>query len=163
MLLPMMPPTVIFKSTPIPSTSTQVLVSGLYSTKYIGGFDISKQRRVESDTPGPIQLVPADRQRRALTLVLRVVTGDEPAGGAAFLPGEEDFSNLAAWSGSCAGLGQYCYGVVPVDVLSEVCAERAPAPLGRLVVKSLNLKEVHKSKNFAMKTGVLPRSLSYTK
>lgn len=96
-------------------------LSGLYSTKYLGGFDISKQRRVEDDTPGPIQLIPAERQRRALTLILRVVAGDGgPAGDAAFLPGEEDFSNLATWSGSCEGLGQYCYGTVPIDVLSEV-------------------------------------------
>lgn len=93
----------------------------MYSTKYLGGFDISKQRRVEDDTPGPIQLVPADRQRRALSLILRVVAGDGgPAGDAAFLPGEEDFSNLAMWTGLCEGLGQYCYGTVPVDVLSEV-------------------------------------------
>lgn len=100
---------------------TQVHLSALYSTKYLGGFDISKQRRVAEDTPGPIQLIPAERQRRALTLIVRVVAGDGgPAGDAAFLPGEEDFSNLASWTGSCEGLGQYCYGTVPVDVLSEV-------------------------------------------
>ncbi|CBN77189.1 conserved unknown protein [Ectocarpus siliculosus] len=121
----------------------QVLASGLYSTKYIGGFHISKQRRVESDTPGPIQLVPADRQRRALTLVLRVVTGDEPAGGAAFLPGEEDFSNLAGWSGSCAGLGQYCYGVVPVDVLSEVNALRKSVLLQAFSVDHIMRLRLH--------------------
>ncbi|CAM9963101.1 unnamed protein product, partial [Ectocarpus fasciculatus] len=121
----------------------QVLMSGLYSTKYIGGFDISKQRRVESDTPGPIQLVPADRQRRALTLVLRVVAGDEPAGGAAFLPAEEDFSNLAAWSGSCAGLGQYCYGVVPVDVLSEVNALRKTVLLQAFSVDHIMRLRLH--------------------
>lgn len=94
--------------------------SGLYSTKYLGGFDISKQRRVADDTPGPIQLIAADRQRRALTLILRVVAGDGPEGAAAFLPAEEDFSNLATWTGVCKGLGQDCYGVVPIDVLSEV-------------------------------------------
>lgn len=101
---------------------TQVQISGLYSTKYLGGFDISKQRRVQDDTPGPVQLVPAELQRRALTLILRVVAGDGGAAGdASFLPAEEDFSNLATWDGYCEGLGQYCYGVVPVDVLSEVC------------------------------------------
>ncbi|CAM9750393.1 unnamed protein product [Pylaiella littoralis] len=98
----------------------QVQNSGLYSTKYLGGFDISKQRRVADDTPGPIQLIAADRQRRALTLILRVVAGDVPEGAAAFLPAEGDFSNLATWTGLCEGLGQDCYGVVPIDVLSEV-------------------------------------------
>ncbi|CAM9349125.1 unnamed protein product, partial [Scytosiphon promiscuus] len=97
----------------------QVMLSGLYSTKYLGGFDISKQRRIDDTTPGPIQLIPAERQRRALTLILRIVAGDDSAGAAAFLPAEEDFSNLAAWSGVCEGPEQYCYGVVPVDPLSE--------------------------------------------
>eukprot|EP00903_Cladosiphon_okamuranus_P009754 g9273.t1 len=122
----------------------QVQLSALYSTKYLGGFDISKQRRVEDDTPGPIQLIPADRQRRALTLILRVVAGDGgPAGDAAFFPGEEDFSNLASWTGTCEGISQYCYGTVPVDVVSEVNSIRKSLLLQTFSVDHLMRLRLH--------------------
>ncbi|CAN0185936.1 unnamed protein product, partial [Laminaria digitata] len=98
----------------------QVTSAGLYATKYVGGFDISKQRRVKDDTPGPVQLISPDRQRRALALILRVVGGDDSAGAASFLPAEEDFSNMAVGGGYCEGLEQYCYAIDHVDVLSQV-------------------------------------------
>lgn len=103
-----------------PPARKQVLSAGLYSTKFIGGFEISKQRRVEDSTPGPVQLVSAEQQRRALTLILKIVGGEEPGGSASFLPAGNDFSNMATRGGWCNGLEQDCYAVTPVDVLGEV-------------------------------------------
>lgn len=102
----------------------QVLSAGLYSTKFIGGFEISKQRRVEDSTPGPVQLVSAEQQRRALTLILKIVGGEEPGGSASFLPAGNDFSNMATRGGWCNGLEQDCYAVTPVDVLGEISTMR---------------------------------------
>lgn len=97
-------------------------ISGEYAAKYIGGFEISKQRRIDGDTPGPIKAVDPDRQRRALTLILRVLVGDEAGGCASFLPAREDLPNLAVTEGVCESESQSCYSVVPVDVVGKVNA-----------------------------------------
>ena len=94
--------------------------SGHYAAKYLGGYEISKQRRLDDDTPGPIQAVAPDRQRRALGFIVNLLVGDEPGGSASFLPSPEDLPNLAVKDGVCEGLEQYCYSVFPVDILSEV-------------------------------------------
>lgn len=99
----------------------QLYNAGLHANKYIGGFDMSKQRRVSDSTPGPVQLIAPNRQRRALSVVLRLVGGDEPGGMASFLASGEEFTNMAVRDGECGGsLEQYCYALKPLDLLSEV-------------------------------------------
>lgn len=81
---------------------------------------MSKQRRLDDSTQGPMQLVSSDQQRRALNLILKIVVGEEAGGSASFLPSVDEFSNMATAGGWCEGLEQDCYALEPVDVLGEV-------------------------------------------
>lgn len=108
-------------TSPIDVCRKQVYRTTLYTMKYIGGFDVSKQRHFSNSTTGPTELISAQRQRQALDVIMRVVGGDDLGGGATFLPSGDDFTNIVVPDGLCEfSLEQYCHAIRPLDVLSEV-------------------------------------------
>jgi hypothetical protein len=89
--------------------------AGTYASKYIGGFHVSKQRKVEAGAAGPLAPVPAEDQRRALAFLVRLLTDDVSVS-----PAADRIEYLINKSGACSGLEQDCFGREPFDVAATI-------------------------------------------
>eukprot|EP00612_Vaucheria_litorea_P008211 CAMPEP_0171476112 /NCGR_PEP_ID=MMETSP0946-20130122/3401_1 /TAXON_ID=109269 /ORGANISM="Vaucheria litorea, Strain CCMP2940" /LENGTH=884 /DNA_ID=CAMNT_0012006321 /DNA_START=315 /DNA_END=2966 /DNA_ORIENTATION=+ len=100
-----------------------VAFSGLYASKYIGGADFSKQRRVESDTVGPMKPIETILQRKALGLIGQILTASVSGNTTTdpqIFPSPDELGYMVQRGGYCQGLEIYCLAVEPFDPLSEI-------------------------------------------
>mmetsp|Transcript_5279 Transcript_5279/g.9115 ORF Transcript_5279/g.9115 Transcript_5279/m.9115 type:complete len:225 (+) Transcript_5279:172-846(+) len=87
-----------------------------YLTKFIGGQSFSKAHVGDAKVTAPITIVPAAQQRRALALIMDVLTATE------FHPDPSLYTSLVQPVGDCevVGIGENCYGLHSPPVHADV-------------------------------------------
>ncbi|KAG5189409.1 hypothetical protein JKP88DRAFT_271590 [Tribonema minus] len=122
-----------------------IKVSGLYAAKYIGGMQLSKQRRIATNTQAPATPVSAAQQREALALLVKILTGVEAVGSAAnstsvdFLPEPTALPLMVQTGGVCEGIERYCLATEPYDVLTDLQTVREMILLNVLSLDRLDM------------------------
>ncbi|CAM9768389.1 unnamed protein product, partial [Heterosigma akashiwo] len=95
----------------------QIRTAGVYLAKFVGGFEVTKQRRLGADQEGPLKVYDVEKQRKALGLIMGILAEDPDD---TLLPRAEQLPYMAQRDGECEGLMQYCYAVTPYEILEKV-------------------------------------------
>jgi len=105
----------------------QIRYAGIYLAKFVGGYNITKQRRLSSTHEGPLQVYDVEKQRAALNLIMKVLVEEDSSedNSMTLLPRAEHMPFLVQQDGQCEGLMQYCYGITPYEILEKVDLLRA--------------------------------------
>lgn len=108
---------------------SKAVTAGAHIAKFIAGYRFKKtvkyfRKDASEKLEPPFSLIPIEIQKRALSVVLKVLDGIADDGSNLFPRRKGDVPSLNAWSakrnGYCNGIHQYCYGTSFIDLDQKI-------------------------------------------